>query len=219
MLSCQSRGYKVSHVRALKKIRSRVCSEFIFKVVSLFIYLAGSHPLTCLDNDWAVNCVFILIWRFTATWRRVAEAGPSSSGDSTALWTSRGAGGSTKWSVNLTRATNALKCLWVNLFSIWPRLLSLLQGFGDVLGEHWLGNEVLYLLTSQGQYSLRVELKDWEGSPAHSQYDRFTLSSEQQQYRWHLPAVHSVAISIFKREYALTSTFKLFPPKVPICVI
>uniref|UniRef100_A0A8D3DV53 Fibrinogen C-terminal domain-containing protein n=1 Tax=Scophthalmus maximus TaxID=52904 RepID=A0A8D3DV53_SCOMX len=59
-------------------------------------------------------------------------------------------------------------------------------GFGDVLGEHWLGNEVLYLMTSQRQYSLRVELRDWEGNPAHSLYDRFTLTSERQQYRLYL---------------------------------
>lgn len=61
--------------------------------------------------------------------------------------------------------------------------LLVLQGFGDVLGEHWLGNEALHLLTSQGQYALRVELKDWEGNSAHSQYDRFTLTDERQQYR------------------------------------
>uniref|UniRef100_A0A7N8XB44 Angiopoietin 4 n=1 Tax=Mastacembelus armatus TaxID=205130 RepID=A0A7N8XB44_9TELE len=60
------------------------------------------------------------------------------------------------------------------------------MGFGDVLGEHWLGNEVLYLLTSQGQYSLRVEVRDWEGNPAHAQYDRFSLASEKQQYRLYL---------------------------------
>uniref|UniRef100_A0AAQ5Z5P3 Fibrinogen C-terminal domain-containing protein n=1 Tax=Amphiprion ocellaris TaxID=80972 RepID=A0AAQ5Z5P3_AMPOC len=59
-------------------------------------------------------------------------------------------------------------------------------GFGDVSGEHWLGNEVLHLMTSQAQYSLRVELKDWEGNTAHSQYDRFTLTSERQQYRLYL---------------------------------
>lgn len=58
-----------------------------------------------------------------------------------------------------------------------------LQGFGDVLGEHWLGNEALHLLTSQGQYSLRVELRDWEENSAHSQFDRFTLTNERQQYR------------------------------------
>ncbi|XP_041637334.1 angiopoietin-4 [Cheilinus undulatus] len=60
------------------------------------------------------------------------------------------------------------------------------MGFGDVLGEHWLGNEALHLLSSQGQYSMRVELRDWEGNPAHSQYDRFTLTSERQQYRLYL---------------------------------
>ncbi|XP_029358500.1 angiopoietin-4 isoform X2 [Echeneis naucrates] len=60
------------------------------------------------------------------------------------------------------------------------------MGFGDVLGEHWLGNEALHHLTSQGQYSLRVELRDWEGNSAHSQYDRFTLGSERQQYRLYL---------------------------------
>lgn len=69
---------------------------------------------------------------------------------------------------NCTRAD--FKCFW-------------LQGFGAVLGEHWLGNEALHLLTSQGQYSLRVELKDWEGNSAHSHYDRCTLSNERQQYR------------------------------------
>lgn len=58
-----------------------------------------------------------------------------------------------------------------------------LQGFGDVLGEHWLGNEALHQLTSLGQYSLRVELKDWEGNSAHSQYDRFILTNERQRYR------------------------------------
>lgn len=60
---------------------------------------------------------------------------------------------------------------------------NLLQGFGDVSGEHWLGNEVVHQLSSQGQYSLRVDLKDWEGNSAYSQYDRFTLAGEKQQYR------------------------------------
>lgn len=59
-------------------------------------------------------------------------------------------------------------------------------GFGDALGEHWLGNEALHLLTSQAQYSLRVELQDWEGNSAHSQYDRFTLTNERQHYRLYL---------------------------------
>lgn len=47
-----------------------------------------------------------------------------------------------------------------------------------------MGNEVLHLLTNQGVYSMRVEMMDWEGNSAHSHYDRFTLTSERQQYRY-----------------------------------
>ncbi|XP_061583019.1 angiopoietin-1 isoform X1 [Cololabis saira] len=75
------------------------------------------------------------------------------------------------------------------------------MGFGDVLGEHWLGNEVLHLLTNQDQYSLRVELRDWEGIASHSQYDRFTLTSERQQYRLFLRGYSGTA----GRQSSLTS--------------
>lgn len=85
-----------------------------------------------------------------------------------------------------------------------------LQGFGDVLGEYWLGNEALHRLTSQGQYSLRVELKDWEGNSAHSQYDRLTLTNESQQYRSsHLPTLHVVCMNTVHAE-----TWLLTPPTV-----
>ncbi|MBN3284488.1 ANGP4 protein, partial [Polyodon spathula] len=56
-------------------------------------------------------------------------------------------------------------------------------GFGDPSGEHWLGNEAVYLLTNQASYSLRLELKDWEGNHRYSQYERFQLGSEKQHYR------------------------------------
>nr|XP_056700169.1 angiopoietin-4 [Euleptes europaea] len=57
------------------------------------------------------------------------------------------------------------------------------QGFGDPAGEYWLGNEAVHLLTSQGAYSLRVELLDWEGNRAYAQYEKFQLGSERQRYR------------------------------------
>lgn len=57
------------------------------------------------------------------------------------------------------------------------------MGFGSVSGEHWLGNEFVYLLTSQRQYALRVELTDWDGHQAYSQYDRFHIGTEKQNYR------------------------------------
>uniref|UniRef100_A0AAY5K466 Fibrinogen C-terminal domain-containing protein n=1 Tax=Esox lucius TaxID=8010 RepID=A0AAY5K466_ESOLU len=57
------------------------------------------------------------------------------------------------------------------------------MGFGMVSTEHWLGNEMIYLLTSQRQYALRVELTDWDGHMAFSQYDRFHIDSEKRNYR------------------------------------
>ncbi|KAB0350058.1 hypothetical protein FD754_014915 [Muntiacus muntjak] len=57
------------------------------------------------------------------------------------------------------------------------------QGFGNPAGEYWLGNEVVYQLTRRGNYSLRVELQDWEGNEAYSQYEHFQLGSEGQLYR------------------------------------
>ncbi|KAI7807700.1 putative angiopoietin-4 [Triplophysa rosa] len=57
------------------------------------------------------------------------------------------------------------------------------MGFGDPSGEHWLGNEAVHLMTSQAQYSLRVELRDWEDNGAYALYDKFQLASEKQQYR------------------------------------
>ncbi|XP_033923055.1 angiopoietin-4 [Melopsittacus undulatus] len=57
------------------------------------------------------------------------------------------------------------------------------QGFGDAAGEHWLGNEAVHILTSQGPYALRVELRDWEGGQAYAHYGQFQLGSERQLYR------------------------------------
>ncbi|KAL6458539.1 hypothetical protein MHYP_G00337690 [Metynnis hypsauchen] len=57
------------------------------------------------------------------------------------------------------------------------------MGFGDPGGEHWLGNEAVHLITSRSQYSLRVELRDWEGNAPYSLYEKFQLAGEKQQYR------------------------------------
>uniref|UniRef100_A0AAY5L3N6 Fibrinogen C-terminal domain-containing protein n=1 Tax=Esox lucius TaxID=8010 RepID=A0AAY5L3N6_ESOLU len=56
-------------------------------------------------------------------------------------------------------------------------------GFGSLIGEHWLGNEFVFLLTNQRPYILRVELTDWDEQQAFSQYGRFRIASEKQNYR------------------------------------
>ncbi|XP_067281731.1 LOW QUALITY PROTEIN: angiopoietin-1 [Pseudorasbora parva] len=57
------------------------------------------------------------------------------------------------------------------------------MGFGSVSAEQWLGNEFVHILTNQRQYGLRVELTDWDGHQAFSQYDSFHIDSEKHNYR------------------------------------
>ena len=35
------------------------------------------------------------------------------------------------------------------------------EGFGNVTGEHWLGNDKLYYLTNQKHYSMRMDATIW----------------------------------------------------------
>lgn len=59
-----------------------------------------------------------------------------------------------------------------------------MQGFGDPLGEHWLGNDVINQLTMSQDYNLQVQLKDIEGNQAYSQYDHFYIDGEEKKYRY-----------------------------------
>ncbi|XP_048406069.1 angiopoietin-1 [Stegostoma tigrinum] len=67
------------------------------------------------------------------------------------------------------------------------------MGFGDGAGEYWLGNEAIYLLTSQRVHSLRIELRDWDGNQVYSLYEKFHLSSEKQNYRLFLKGYSGTA--------------------------
>jgi len=47
------------------------------------------------------------------------------------------------------------------------------EGFGDLNGEFWLGNENIHKMTSQGDYSLRIDLEDWNNKHKHAFYQVF----------------------------------------------
>ncbi|XP_015500750.1 tenascin isoform X1 [Parus major] len=55
-------------------------------------------------------------------------------------------------------------------------------GFGDPKDEFWIGLENLHKITSQGQYELRVELRD-KGDEAYAVYDRFSVGDAKSRYR------------------------------------
>ncbi|XP_019614166.1 PREDICTED: fibrinogen-like protein 1 isoform X3 [Branchiostoma belcheri] len=56
------------------------------------------------------------------------------------------------------------------------------NGFGRVEGEHWLGLDKIYNLTSQNSYELYVELQDWEGNFTHAKYGTFSIGDESTDY-------------------------------------
>ncbi|KFW75907.1 Angiopoietin-2, partial [Manacus vitellinus] len=47
------------------------------------------------------------------------------------------------------------------------------DGFGALSGEFWLGNDHIHRLTSQGDYSLRIDLEDWNNKHKHAFYQLF----------------------------------------------
>ncbi|KAM6916576.1 angiopoietin-2a [Xenentodon cancila] len=67
------------------------------------------------------------------------------------------------------------------------------KGFGEPSSEFWLGNDFVSSLTNQKSYKLRIQLSDWEGNSAFSQYDQFTLDNEAQHYRIHLKGYSGTA--------------------------
>uniref|UniRef100_A0A8V5GB43 Fibrinogen-like protein 1 n=1 Tax=Melopsittacus undulatus TaxID=13146 RepID=A0A8V5GB43_MELUD len=59
------------------------------------------------------------------------------------------------------------------------------EGFGNFVsknGEYWLGNKNLHYLTNQGNYTLRIDLTDFEGERRFAQYARFRVAGEEYSY-------------------------------------
>uniref|UniRef100_A0A3B5L5N5 Si:ch211-203k16.3 n=1 Tax=Xiphophorus couchianus TaxID=32473 RepID=A0A3B5L5N5_9TELE len=59
------------------------------------------------------------------------------------------------------------------------------DGFGDLHSEFWLGNNHIHELSTQGDYSLRIDLEDWSIQHKHALYQSF-VEDEEHQYRLHV---------------------------------
>ncbi|XP_061172007.1 angiopoietin-4-like [Saccostrea echinata] len=68
----------------------------------------------------------------------------------------------------------------VNFFRTWKEYK---DGFGNLKGEHWLGNQVLYEITNLGWYELRIDLEDFDGKRRFAKYSHFKISTESRGYR------------------------------------
>ncbi|XP_061842959.1 angiopoietin-related protein 1 [Nerophis lumbriciformis] len=60
------------------------------------------------------------------------------------------------------------------------------DGFGDLHSEFWLGNDHIHDLSTQADYSLRIDLEDWSNKHKHALYQSFSVEDEEHQYRLHV---------------------------------
>ena len=57
------------------------------------------------------------------------------------------------------------------------------NGFGNLNGEFWLGNDNVHRLTDSDDVMLRVDLEDFEGNIAYAEYTTFKVADEADEYR------------------------------------
>ncbi|VDI54469.1 Hypothetical predicted protein [Mytilus galloprovincialis] len=55
-------------------------------------------------------------------------------------------------------------------------------GFGNLTGEHWLGNDNLHYILLQNAYKVRFDLEDFDGNTAYALYNTFNVSNEESGY-------------------------------------
>ncbi|XP_013418899.1 angiopoietin-related protein 1-like [Lingula anatina] len=60
------------------------------------------------------------------------------------------------------------------------------DGFGDISGDHWLGNEIVHLMTYNKTYKLRLEFESYNNNSYWVEYDDFYLSPESDNYTLYL---------------------------------
>ncbi|XP_043911355.1 fibrinogen-like protein 1-like protein [Protopterus annectens] len=66
-------------------------------------------------------------------------------------------------------------------------------GFGDILGDHWIGLEYIHLLTDQRSYKLRIEFYDSSNILKYAEYDSFYVESVSDMYRIRLGSYEGTA--------------------------
>ncbi|CAG2186809.1 Angiopoietin-related protein 1,Ficolin-1-A,Angiopoietin-1,Fibrinogen C domain-containing protein 1,Ryncolin-1,Tenascin-N,Angiopoietin-related protein 7,Angiopoietin-related protein 6,Ficolin-3,Fibrinogen C domain-containing protein 1-B,Fibroleukin,Fibrinogen-like protein 1,Ficolin-1,Ficolin-1-B,Angiopoietin-4,Tenascin-R,Ryncolin-2,Techylectin-5B,Fibrinogen C domain-containing protein 1-A,Microfibril-associated glycoprotein 4,Fibrinogen-like protein A,Ryncolin-3,Fibrinogen gamma chain,Angiopoietin-2,Ficolin len=57
------------------------------------------------------------------------------------------------------------------------------DGFGTLKSEHWLGNEKLHNLTSQGSYELLITMEDFSNENRYAKYTDFNIGDEKTRFK------------------------------------
>ena len=57
------------------------------------------------------------------------------------------------------------------------------NGFGNLNGELWLGNDNLHRLTAVDNVMMRVDLEDFDGNITYAEYKTFKVAGEADKYQ------------------------------------
>ncbi|XP_063446800.1 fibroleukin-like [Mytilus trossulus] len=60
------------------------------------------------------------------------------------------------------------------------------NGFGEISGEHWLGNDNIYLIVKHKAYTVRFDFEAFTGETAYAIYDTFNVLDETTNYTLHI---------------------------------
>lgn len=82
------------------------------------------------------------------------------------------------WTVLLTREDKGIP--HVNFNRSWSEYKA---GFGDVAGEHWIGNEILHTMISSREYTLRMDLKVSSNDFKSALWNTITVDNEVNRYK------------------------------------
>lgn len=62
------------------------------------------------------------------------------------------------------------------------------KGFGNKLGEYWLGLDNMHYLTSRKEYYLRIDMEDFSGNKRYALYNSFRVADKADNYRLQIGA-------------------------------
>ena len=79
---------------------------------------------------------------------------------------------------------------WTDFYRNWYNYK---LGFGDVNGEHWLGNNKLVQLLGQRHNELRVDLEAFNDEKRYAKYSSFSMEDESRSYTIHLSGYSGTA--------------------------
>ncbi|KAK6999114.1 BgMsFReDn14 [Biomphalaria glabrata] len=75
----------------------------------------------------------------------------------------------------------------------WSNSISFIQswgayesGFGHPQDNYWAGLAAIYVLTTQGNNNLQINMQDWSGNNQNAVYSQFYLENRNTRYRLHV---------------------------------